>query len=79
MRRIAFQRGIVILAGIFRQQFLDAQAAVGRAGDDVGEGPAAIDREVPDAGHAAIKQMAASGSIANERNGGAGVAQQTSL
>ena len=66
-------RGVGIVVGIFGQQFLGPEPALVIPGDHVGERAAAIDREVPGAGHAAIKQMADSGSIANERNGGAGV------
>jgi hypothetical protein len=39
--------GIGILPRIFRQQLLGTQRPVGRAADDVGEGPAAVDPELP--------------------------------
>ena len=47
----AFQCGVVILAGILRQQLLDPLPPIGAGGDQVGEGPAAIDREIPGLGH----------------------------
>ena len=47
------QRRILILAGIFRQQLFDAHPPVGRAGDHIGEGAAAIDRKGPARLHAA--------------------------
>jgi len=43
------------LTRIFRKQFFDALPAIGRSGDQVGESPAAIDREVPDQGHGRIE------------------------
>ena len=56
-----FQRGVFILARIVGQQLFDPQGAVGRAGDDVGEGPAAIDRKVPPPVHVRHQADAAPG------------------
>ena len=43
-------RGVVIAPGIFGKELSDEHPTVGRAGDDVGEGAAAVDREIPAAG-----------------------------
>ena len=41
------QRRILVATGVVGQQLLDPHAPVGRACDDVGERPAAVDREGP--------------------------------
>ena len=43
----AGQSGIAVTRGILRQQFVRDQAAVGAARDDVGEGAATVDPELP--------------------------------
>ena len=42
-----FAGGIVVMAGVLRQQLVGHQLPVGRHCHDIGEGPAAIDREAP--------------------------------
>ena len=43
----AFDRGVAVLLGVLGQQLQRVQLAVGRAADDVGEGAAAVDPELP--------------------------------
>ena len=43
----AGQRRVLVLLGVLREQLVGDQAAVGRAGDDVGEGAPAVDPEFP--------------------------------
>ena len=52
----ALDGGIAIGFGIFRKQFQRTQRAVGIAADDVGKGAAAVDPEIPSAGHVKILQ-----------------------
>ena len=52
----AFDGSVGILLRVFGQQLLGTEPAFAIQGDHVGERAAAIDREVPGAGHAAIKQ-----------------------
>src|SRR5690606_15746258 len=52
----AFDSGIVVLAGVLRQQLGGGERAVGPAPDDVGEGASAIDPELP-AAHGALTAM----------------------
>ena len=42
-----FARGIVVMAGVLRQQLVGHQPSCGSHGDDIGKGPAAIDCEAP--------------------------------
>ena len=43
----ALERGVAIALGVLRQDFMGDEAAVGTAGDHVGEGAAAVDPELP--------------------------------
>src|SRR5690606_677939 len=43
----ALQRGVAIALGVLREQLVGDELAFGRAGDDVGEGAAAVDPELP--------------------------------
>src|ERR1700681_4637841 len=43
----AGDRGVAISAGVLAEQLAGREAPIGRAGDDVGEGAAAIDPELP--------------------------------
>ena len=48
-----FQRGVIVLVRVLRQQLLDPHLPVGRARNDVGERPAAVDCEAPALSHPA--------------------------
>jgi hypothetical protein len=52
----ALDGGIGIGFGVFRQKLALVQRAVGRAANDVGEGAAAVDPEIPGLGHGLLLQ-----------------------
>jgi hypothetical protein len=54
----ALDRGVGVVLGVVGQQLERAQIALGRAADDVGEGAAAVDPELPGSGHAAEAYIA---------------------
>ena len=69
MRRDALDRRVLILVRVVGKQLLGPKSPGPIPGDDVRERPTSIDREIPNAGHAAFKQMPSSWGRVAEREG----------